>query len=386
MNVLKHYRPQSHLFASPLGTLLGQGCVKRVLCSNQEQQLGLQAETLLQQHPKTPLIFGLIPFNTNQPAQLIVPQSVTRLMQQQPFSSRQDSKANPITHLRASPPAAQFEQWVQHAVELLHQQPLLKKLVLARHLELELSQGLNRSALLEALWSQNTQGYTYSFALDDSPDPATFLGASPELLLRKQGEQVYLNPLAGTALRQPNNPAADQAIAQQLLHSSKDRAEHAFVIENILAALAPFCEELDAATTPSLVSTATLWHLSTEIHGRLKAPYTNALHLTLAVHPTPAVCGHPTLLARDYIEQIENIDRGFFAGAVGWMDQAGDGEWAVAIRCAYYKQKKLLLSAGAGIVLDSTPISERIETGNKLRTLLNALQADPELIQEGITQ
>lgn len=94
---------------------------------------------------------------------------------------------------------------------------------------------------------------------------------------------------------------------------------------------------------------------------------------------------HPTLEARAEIERIEGIDRGFFAGAVGWMNQAGDGEWAIAIRCTHYEQNHLTLSAGAGVVLGSAPQVERIEAGNKLRTLLNALHTDPSIIQEGIT-
>lgn len=365
---------------------MGQGCIERVECSNQCHQLKAAAQQLLQQHPKATHLFGLIPFNTNRLTQLVIPQSITYHPHYVHPSVAAPASTNSIIKLQAHPKAAQFESQVKQAITALQIQPGLKKVVMARHLEASLAHPLNRAALLDELWSKNPHGYTYSFALDDSKDPATFLGASPELLLQKQGSRVYLNPLAGTALRQPEDPQADHDIAQALLHSSKDRLEHAVVIENILAALTPFCESLSASTTPSLVSTATLWHLSTEIHGKLKTPYADALQLALAVHPTPAVCGHPTLAARDLIEQIEKKERGFFAGAVGWMDQAGNGEWAVAIRCALYEQKKLLLSAGAGIVLGSNPKSERIETGNKLRTLLNALHTHPDRIQEGVTQ
>lgn len=385
MNVLQHYQPSSHLFASPNGTVMGHGCLERVHCSNQHQQLGAKAQELLQHYPQTPLLFGVIPFHTDQPAQLIVPQHVAQYEATCGPPLESYPNANPLLSLQAQPSAAEFETWVQEALQRLAPPTDLKKLVMARHLTAQLKQKLDRRALLSELWAKNPQGYTYSFALDNDPDPATFLGASPELLLRKQGAKVYLNPLAGTALRQPEDSTADQAIAHQLLTSAKDQREHAYVIENILTALRPFCDSLEAAPTPNLVATATLWHLSTEIHGQLKAPYADALQLALAIHPTPAVCGHPTLAARTAIEHIENIDRGFFAGAVGWINQAGDGEWAVAIRCAHYKHHQLKLSAGAGVVLGSDPRAERIETGNKLRTLLNALHTDPSMIQEGIT-
>lgn len=364
---------------------MGHGCLERVHCSNQDHQLRNKAQDLLTRHPLTPLVFGVIPFHTDRAAQLIVPERIA----QYPATQRPDaeplSDANPLLSLRPHPSAAEFEQWVREALQCLAPPTTLKKLVMARHLTAQLKHGLDRRALLSELWANNPQGYTYSFALDDGADPATFLGASPELLLRKQGGTVYLNPLAGTALRHLEDYATDQARAQHLLASAKDQREHAVVIESIMAALHPFCDGVEAAPTPSLVATATLWHLSTEIHGQLKAPYADALQLALAVHPTPAVCGHPTLEARAEIERIEGIDRGFFAGAVGWMNQAGDGEWAVAIRCAHYEQNHLTLSAGAGVVLGSDPQAERIETGNKLRTLLNALHTDPTMIQEGIT-
>lgn len=385
MNVLQMYEPHSALFASPMGTLLTYGSKKRQFFTNASGLLAQQARQLLRAHPEVEYMVGLLPFNTNQPAQLLIPEQA-HYTKGYSYAKNTTYASTAIQHIQARPTAAVFEKQVEQALAALQQTPPLQKLVMARHLDLQLSQALDRTALLDALWQKNPKGYTYTIPLDNSTDPATFLGASPELLLRKQANRVYLNPLAGTALRDLADPEQDQRIAQQLQASAKDRHEHAIVIENILEALSPFCDHLTAAATPSLVSTATLWHLSTEIHGELKSPYADALTLALAVHPTPAVCGHPTLLARDLIESIESEHRGFFAGAVGWMNQAGDGEWAVAIRCAHYQNQQLRLSAGAGIVIGSDAQAERIETGNKLRTMLNALQIPDEQIQQGITQ
>lgn len=387
MSLLTQYTPHSSLFASPLGVLITQGCLARQSYVNDRQPLVRAAQDLFKQHAQADIIVGLLPFNTTRAAQLLVPEQHQYLSGEKYVSQQEPhSASNLVRHLHAQPSAHQFETQVEQALAALQNSQTLKKLVMARHLDVELTQTLNRTALLEALWQKNPHGYTYSVPLDETSDPATFLGASPELLLRRQGNQVYLNPLAGTAIRDLTNPQSDQIIAQQLLESKKDQQEHAIVIENIIEALAPFCDSIEAAKTPHLISTATLWHLSTEIRGQLKAPYADALTLALAIHPTPAVCGHPTKEARDHIEAIEQQDRGFFAGAVGWINREGDGEWAVAIRCAHYHNQRLRLSAGAGIVIGSDPVLERIETGNKLRTLLNALHVSPELIQQGITQ
>lgn len=168
--------------------------------------------------------------------------------------------------------------------------------------------------------------------------PHSSLFASPLGVLITQGclaRQSYVNdrqPLVRAAQDLFKHHAQSDIIvgllpfntsrAAQLLESKKDQQEHAIVIENIIEALAPFCDSIEAAKTPHLISTATLWHLSTEIRGQLKALYADALTLALAIHPTPAVCGHPTKEARDHIEAIEQQDRGFFAGAVGWINRS----------------------------------------------------------------
>ena len=144
-------------------------------------------------------------------------------------------------------------------------------------------------------------------------------------------------------------------------------------MDSLAAALDPLCRELEIPEHPSLTSTREMWHLGTRIRGRIADPRTTALDLALAVHPTPAVCGTPTEKARRVIAGLEG-DRGFYAGAVGWADSDGDGDWMVTIRCAEIDADRAGATtwAGGGLVADSDPDDEVAETGAKLRTVLRA--------------
>lgn len=166
----------------------------------------------------------------------------------------------------------------------------------------------------------------------------------------------------------------DAALASGLLHSEKDLREHAIVVREIERILRPLCVELSVPAMPSAISTDTLWHLSTQIDGVLAEPVPTALDLARALHPTPAICGYPTALAREAIGALEGFARGYYAGLVGWQDESGDGEWALALRCAQVEGRHLRLYAGAGIVAGSDPESEYVETRTKLATLFRALQ------------
>ena len=161
--------------------------------------------------------------------------------------------------------------------------------------------------------------------------------------------------------------------------SAKDRREHAVVAEFVAETLRPFCRRLEVPSGPSLVRTATMWHLSTRVTGELRDPEVSALELACALHPTPAVCGTPTGVARAAISELEPFDRGFYTGALGWGDALGDGEWVVTIRCAEASGSRLRLFAGGGIVVDSVPGEELAETSAKFRTMLRALGVDQPL-------
>jgi isochorismate synthase len=181
--------------------------------------------------------------------------------------------------------------------------------------------------------------------------------------------------LAGSAARAAD-PDEDRRRGEALLASAKDRHEHALVVTDVAARLAPLVEDLEVPEEPSLVATPTLWHLSTALRGRVGDPDVSALHLAQALHPTPAVCGVPRAAAHAAITEIEPFDRGFYTGAVGWTDARGDGEWVMALRCGEVAGDRVRLWAGAGIVPASCPADELAETAVKLRTLLDALGLD----------
>lgn len=252
------------------------------------------------------------------------------------------------------------------------------KVVLARAVRLAARDWIDPHAVCAALIdaSPSADGYL----VDLSPaGPATagqvLVGSSPELLVRRRGDLVECHPLAGSAPRAVD-PADDQAAGRALRDSGKDAAEHAYVVDALAAALDPLCTDLEIPDTPALTATREMWHLGTRIRGRVADPRTTSLDLALAVHPTPAVCGTPTEDARRVIADVEGY-RGFYAGAVGWSDADGDGDWMVTIRCAVVDADRhgATAWAGGGLVIGSDPDDEVAETGAKLRTVLRALGA-----------
>jgi menaquinone-specific isochorismate synthase len=199
-----------------------------------------------------------------------------------------------------------------------------------------------------------------------------FVGASPELLVARDGERVRSQPLAGTA---PRDGAAGSHLAAEssLMTSAKERHEHRLVVDAVGSTLARLCRDLEVPEVPSLVPVGIVAHLGTAIEGRLAHPLPSALEVALALHPTPAVAGTPTELALAHIAAVEGVDRGRYAGPVGWVDAAGDGEWAVGIRSAQLAGGNARLLAGAGIVAESVAEAELVETELKLQAMLNAI-------------
>jgi isochorismate synthase len=202
---------------------------------------------------------------------------------------------------------------------------------------------------------------------------SVLVGATPELLLRRRGRLIEATPLAGSSQRF-GDAGRDRSSADRLFDSDKDREEHAVVVEDVHHVLDSFCEDLVHPHEPELLGTANVWHLATPFRGRLHDPSITALELVAALHPTPAVCGSPREAAREALEHLEPIERGGYAGPVGWMDANGDGEWAIALRCAEITGSTARLYAGAGIVADSEPEAELDETERKFRALLDALR------------
>ncbi|MGH9292980.1 MAG: isochorismate synthase [Acidimicrobiales bacterium] len=242
----------------------------------------------------------------------------------------------------------------------------LDKVVLAREVLVETNRPVLQGDVTERLL--HLYPSCSVFAVDG------FVGASPELLVSRQQDQVASHPLAGTMARS-GDAEVDGRLESALLSSAKERAEHAAVVEAIGRALKLAVAELVVPAEPSIVELRNVAHLGTEIAGRLgggRRP--GVLELLSLLHPTPAVCGSPTEEALAYLSKVEDLDRDRYTGAVGWMDGSGDGQWHVGIRSAVVADDamSLRLFAGAGIVADSDPETELAETQLKLQAMLAA--------------
>ncbi len=240
----------------------------------------------------------------------------------------------------------------------------LDKAVLARELVLETDQPIRADLVIERLHGAFPQAIL--FLVDG------FVGASPELLISRRGDVVRAHPLAGTAAR-ATDPALDQRRMADLLGSTKDRWEHRITIDWLLDNLLPFCSYVDAEPEPSIVTMANVHHLGTMVEGRLSNPAAPVLELVAALHPTPAVGGSPQKEALALIAELEGAARGRYAGPVGWVDAAGNGEFAVGIRSAELDEAGARFFAGVGVVADSDPAAELAETRAKFRAMLGAL-------------
>ncbi|MCB0976949.1 MAG: isochorismate synthase [Acidimicrobiales bacterium] len=199
-----------------------------------------------------------------------------------------------------------------------------------------------------------------------------FCGASPELLVGRSGDVVRAQPMAGTAPRR-GDPTADSRLAANLLASTTYRHEHQVTIDAVHDGLLAFSSYVDYEPEPSVVALANVQHLATNVEGRLSHPPASILELVDALHPTPAVCGRPRDAALAVIEALEGLDRGRYAGAVGWMDAEGNGQFAVAIRGASFDGAVARVIAGNGLVGDSDPMTELAETRAKLQAMLGAI-------------
>lgn len=384
--LLESYEPgSSFFFASPRRTLLARGTFATVphpggtdSLSRLPERVAAVLHEARQADHDIPVAVGAVPFDGRISAQLVVPLTIQRAG---PLVFEQGAVPHlapvPRYTVRPVPEPSAYLNGVARALKLMEHGPL-RKVVLSRSLHLRAAAPIDLRQLLRNLAQRNPTGYT--FAVDLPPQIAeaggaggrTLIGASPELLVSRNGLQALANPLAGSAARSAD-PSEDQARAAALLKSPKDLHEHAVVIEAVVEAMRPYCKNLVVPAGPSLVSTATMWHLSSRITGELADPSISSLALAVALHPTPAVCGHPTELAQETIDAIEPFERGFYTGTVGWCDANGDGQWAVTIRCAEADENSLRLFAGAGIVAGSKPESELAETEAKFRTMLQAM-------------
>ncbi|KHO23442.1 isochorismate synthase MenF [Mycolicibacterium setense] len=357
----------SFVLAGPTGAVLAEG-ISTGFADIADAQAALRAGT--------PIVLGALPFDLTAPAALYAPQAV------QFGEALPEWDASPppaVLDRETLPPGPVHRARVAEAIRRLRDPEIpLDKVVLARALRLSADSAWDVCGVLRRLADADPAATVY--LADLSPAGAAhagtvLVGASPELLVAREGETVICQPFAGSAPRSPD-PEIDAANAAALAASAKNRHEHQLVVDMMRQALDPLCAELEIAEEPQLHGTDALWHLSTPVVGRLRERHTTAIDLALALHPTPAVGGVPNDRAAALISELEG-DRGFYAGAVGWCDSNGDGRWVVSIRCAVLSADRhtALASAGGGIVAESDPDDEVDETTTKFRTILTGLGA-----------
>jgi len=405
-DLLANYRPGGFFFERAAMGVSTVGIAERIGVEGGPDRLATLArevETVLREVHRdgdvpSPIAVGAIPFDSGWPAHLVVPErSVIRrregetrqldvvpegLAPLNPERERWTGRALPHDafediHLRPDPEPDEYAAAVVEATRRIRAGGL-RKVVLARSVVVAADRALDAKQLLWRLRAVDPDCWVFAspeLALDagDLLPTGVLVGATPELLVRKERREVVATPLAGSAPRF-GDPQEDRASAQRLFASAKDREEHALVVEDVAAVLAPLCEELRFPREPELLGTANVWHLATSFQGTLKGSVRSALDLVATLHPTPAVCGTPREAARALLGELEPLDRGCYAGPVGWVDADGDGEWAIALRCAEITGTTARVFAGAGIVADSDPAQELDETERKFRALLDSLR------------
>jgi menaquinone-specific isochorismate synthase len=265
--------------------------------------------------------------------------------------------------------APQWQRAVATAVQRIRDGQL-SKVVLARDLYATAARDLDIRVMLRRLTDRYPDCYTFACA--------NMVGATPELLIRRQDDDVSSLVLGGTA-RRAQDPAEDAGLGAALLASAKEREEHEYAVVGVRSVLTDRCDRLEVESGPSLMRFANVQHLATWITGRLDAGQPasdrSVLALADALHYTPAVCGTPAEAAMELIRDLEAMDRGRYAGPVGWVDARGNGEWGIALRCAEVAGNRARLFAGCGIVAGSDPAAELAETQAKFAVIQFALEA-----------
>jgi len=268
--------------------------------------------------------------------------------------------------IRSARPPGDFEAAVAAATARIEAGEM-SKVVLAREVVVGAGAAHDPAALFGAMRVQ----FPACFCFCVGTPEAAFIGASPELLVRRSGASVSTVALAGST-RRSSDPAVDDHLGEQLLRSDKDRREQRIVAKRIVRALRPHAVWVEAAEEPEIVKVANIQHLATPVIAQLAEPR-SAIELAGMLHPTPAVGGEPWATAAAAIADLEGMDRGWYAGPVGWMDATEDGEFCVALRSALLRDREAHLFAGVGVVAGSDPAAELAETEIKLQALLPLL-------------
>jgi menaquinone-specific isochorismate synthase len=310
---------------------------------------------------------GALPFDPDAVGELVIPARVHGVCDGRawvteigPGESAAAVAISPPTRFQVAAPRTR-DDWrvaVERALAAIDAGQL-EKVVLAREVLIEADTAFDAHEIVRGLVASQPGSFVYA--------SAGFVGASPELLVRRTADVVESRPVAGTTVAD-----SDEALLA-LAASVKDTREHRFVVDGIVDVLGSRCTELETDEVPEVAVFGPVAHLATPIRGRLTAPAPSALELARLLHPTPAVGGTPRRAALDAIRELEGFDRGRYAGPVGWVDARGDGEWAIALRGAELDGARARLVAGAGIVAGSDPDAEWAETQAKLEPMLRAL-------------
>ena len=381
------------LFARDRCGFAGRGVAARVPREEVAEALAaIECDDSLGRPGSGPVAFGALPFLPDAPAELIVPQAtvardadgtrwVTTVVARGDAAeteARHDAAAAVVDHPPASPgptdgpgefqvqSARPPQDWVDAVAEATARITAgqLDKVVLAREITVTADRPIPVATVLARLAAAYPGCFLYLVE--------GFCGASPELLVGRAGDVVRAQPMAGTIPRS-GDPTIDARRTAALLASTTYRHEHQVTIDAVHDALLSFSSYVDFEPEPSVVALANVSHLATSVEGRLSHPPASVLELVAALHPTPAVCGRPRDAALALIAELEALDRGRYAGAVGWVDAAGNGQWAVSIRGAAIDGAVARVIGGNGIVADSDPATELTETRAKLQAMLAAI-------------
>lgn len=327
-----------------------------------------------------PLLFTSFAFNSNSPSVLVIPEIVLGQKngkswitwigdRNQPSleSVNNSSISGEITWQDAAKDEEVWRQQVNRVITAI-KDGQVEKVVLARDLTATSTKEIDVRGLLQRLEIEYPS--TWLFLVNG------LVGATPELLVRLSKSLVTSRVLAGT-IRKSGNEDRDLALAASLAKSSKDLEEHEYAVKSVADGLAPFCSSTNVPESPFVLHLANVMHLATDVTGVLNSSARQADIFTLIeqLHPSAAVCGTPTEIAKKYIAQLEQMDRGRYSGPVGWIDAQGDGEIAIALRCGLLSddQKSIRIFAGCGIVADSNPEKEFAESQSKLIPMRTAL-------------
>lgn len=373
-NLFDELAPDGFAWVTGSTRFVTSGTVARMPASAAAEVLSsLTVEDDVQCPGSGPIAVGALPFYGTESGELVIPARVTGISDGRAWVTEIGS-ATPRPAPRPPAPTHYVVErrmsraaWRQSVNTLLGEIATgrLEKAVLAREVLITVDEALDARTVVERLLQ--TQDASYIFAA------AGLVGASPELLVRRQGSTVLSRPMAGTVAR-GRSVEADAAAAADLASSAKNAAEHRIVVDAVVESLRGCGVVIDRISAPELAHLADVSHLATVIDGRAdREPRPSALEIACALHPTPAVGGTPRDEALRALRELEGFDRGRYAGPVGWVDASGDGEWAVALRCGELDGTHARLFAGAGIVSGSDPDAEWDETEVKLEPMLRAI-------------